>query len=147
VAQPTTALNIGLLLFIPYRALEQRVFERLAQEGFDDITVAQGRVFGRIGPQGSRIVDLAEQAQVTKQTAGFLIEQLEKAGYVVRTAHPTDRRAQLVKIAPRGEAAVRVGADVIEELEAAWTAHLGARDMQHLRRILTQLREITDPYV
>jgi DNA-binding MarR family transcriptional regulator len=146
VAQPTAELNIGLLLFIPYRALEQRVFERLAQEGFDDITVAQGRVFGRIGPQGSRIVDLAEQAQVTKQTAGFLIEQLEKAGYVVRTAHPTDRRAQLVRVAPRGEAAVRVGADVIEELEAAWTAHLGARDMQHLRRILTQLREITDPY-
>lgn len=146
MAQPTTALNIGLLLFIPYRALEQRVYARLAQEGFDDITIAQGRVFSRIAPQGSRIVDLAEQAQVTKQTAGFLIEQLEKAGYVERTAHPTDRRAQLVRVAPRGEAAVKAGAVVIEELEAEWTAHVGARDMQHLRRILTQLREITDPY-
>jgi DNA-binding MarR family transcriptional regulator len=146
VVQPTTPLNIGLLLFIPYRTLEQRVFERLAQEGFGDITVAQGRVFARIGAQGSRIVDLAEQAQVTKQTAGFLVEQLEKAGYVVRTAHPTDRRAQLVRVGPRGEAAVKVGAAAIEEVESEWTAHLGARDVQHLRRILTQLREITDPY-
>ena len=144
--RPTTTLNIGLMLFIPYRALEQRVYERLAEEGFGDVTVAQGRVFSRIGPQGSRIVDLAEQAQVTKQTAGFLVEQLEKAGYVVRTSHPTDRRAQLIKVAPRGEAAVKVGAAAIREIEAEWTAHLGPRDMQHLRRILTHLRDITDHY-
>jgi hypothetical protein len=26
----------------------------------------------RIGPHGSRLTDLAEQAQVTKQTAGYL---------------------------------------------------------------------------
>jgi DNA-binding MarR family transcriptional regulator len=134
------------LLFIPYRALEQRVFQRLADEGYDDITVAQGRVFSRVAPGGSRIVDLAEQAQVTKQTAGFLVDQLEKARYVVRTPHPTDRRAQLVRVAPRGQAAIDAAAPVIEEIEAEWTAHLGARDMDHLRRTLTRLREITDPY-
>lgn len=146
MAEPRASLNIGLLLFIPYRALEQRVFQRLADEGYDDITVAQGRVFSRVAPGGSRIVDLAEQAQVTKQTAGFLVDQLEKARYVVRTPHPTDRRAQLVRVAPRGQAAIDAAAPVIEEIEAEWTAHLGARDMDHLRRTLTRLREITDPY-
>lgn len=146
MAEQNSPLNVGLLLFIPYRAMEQRVYQRLAEKGFGDVTVAQGRVFSRIGPHGSRIVDLAEQAQVTKQTAGFLVDQLEKAGYVVRTADPTDRRARLVRIAPRGEAAIEVGAAAVAEVEAQWTAHLGPGDMQQLRRILIRLRTVTDPY-
>jgi hypothetical protein len=47
-------LNVGLLLFLPYRAMEARVFAGLAALGFDDITPAQARVFQRIGPGGSR---------------------------------------------------------------------------------------------
>jgi DNA-binding MarR family transcriptional regulator len=86
-------LNIGLLLYIPYRALESRVFAAVANAGYGDITPAQARIFQRIGPNGTRLTDLAEQAQVTKQTAGFLVDQLERAGYVQRTPDPTDARA------------------------------------------------------
>jgi hypothetical protein len=31
-------------------------------------------------------------------------------------------------------------------VEAEWTAHIGAYRMAQLRRILTDLREITDPW-
>lgn len=31
-------LNTGVLLFLPYRALENRVFAALAEAGFDDFT-------------------------------------------------------------------------------------------------------------
>jgi hypothetical protein len=61
---------------------------------------------------GARITDLAERAQVTKQTAGFLVDQLERAGYVRRVPDPRDARASATQ----------------------------------LRRSLTRLREITDPY-
>ena len=95
-------LNLGLLLFIPYRALEDRVFAALAAAGFDDFTPAQARVFQRIGPDGTRLTELAQAAQITKQTAGFLVDQLERAGYVERTPDPTDARARLVRpAAPR----------------------------------------------
>ena len=63
-------LNLGLLLFIPYRALENRVFDALVEAGFDDFTPAQARVMQRIGPAGTRLTELAEASQVTKQTAG-----------------------------------------------------------------------------
>jgi len=86
--------------------------------------------------------DLAEQARVTKQTASFLVEQLERAGYVRRVPDPTDRRARLVQVAPRGEAAIAVARVV----EAEWTRHLGKQATSQLRRALTRLREITDPY-
>jgi hypothetical protein len=34
----------------------------------------------------------------------------------------------------------------VAEVEAEWTAHLGARRMDQLRQILADLREITDPW-
>jgi DNA-binding MarR family transcriptional regulator len=139
-------LNVGLLLFIPYRAMETRVFQALAAAGFADFTPAQARVMQRIGPEGTRLTELAEAAQVTKQTAGFLIDQLERAGYVRRTPDPSDARARLVRIAERGAAAKPVAEAVVAEVEAEWRAHLGERRWGQLRDALTRLREITDPY-
>jgi len=139
-------LNTGLLLFIPYRALEQRVFRALAEAGFDDFTPAQARVLQRIGPDGTRLTELAEAAQVTKQTAGALVDQLERSGYVRRTPDPTDARARLVRIAERGAAAMPIADAVVAEVEAEWRAHLGERRWRQLREALTRLREITDPY-
>jgi DNA-binding MarR family transcriptional regulator len=139
-------LNLGLLLFIPYRALESRVFEALAQAGYDDITPAQARVFQRISPTGSRLTELAEQAQITKQTAGFLVDQLERAGYVRRVPDRSDARARLVQITERGAATIPVAAAEIARIEAEWTAHLGQTRTGQLREALTRLREITDPY-
>lgn len=144
---PIEQLNLGLLLFIPYRALEDRVFAALAAAGFDDFTPAQARVFQRIGPDGTRLTELAQAAQITKQTAGFLVDQLERAGYVERTPDPTDARARLVRVAARGAQGVPVGAAVIAEIEAEWTAHLGSKRMTQLRQTLNLLREITDPYL
>ncbi|MFJ7157294.1 MarR family winged helix-turn-helix transcriptional regulator [Streptomyces sp. NPDC101118] len=139
-------LSTGVLLFIPYRALEDRVFAALAEAGFDDFTPAQARVMQRIGPDGTRLTELAAQAQITKQTAGFLVDQLEKTGYVRRTPDPTDRRARLVCAAEKAWAAKRVADAVVAEVEGEWEAHLGARRMKQLREALTMLREITDPW-
>ena len=145
-ASSSESLNLGLLLFIPYRALENRVFEGLAQAGFEDITVARGRIFQRIRPEGSRLTDLAEQAQVSKQAAGGLVDELERAGYVTRVPDPSDARARLICVAPRGAAAVEAAADTVAEVEAEWARHLGPRRVAQLRRILEDLRDVTDPY-
>jgi DNA-binding MarR family transcriptional regulator len=140
------ALNVGLLLFLPYRALELRVFEGLAAAGFADLTPAQARVFQRIAPGGSRVTDLAAQAGITKQSAGFLVDQLERGGYVERVPDPGDGRARLVRVAERGTRSVDASRGIVAQVEAEWTAHLGERRMAQLRHILTELREITDPW-
>jgi DNA-binding MarR family transcriptional regulator len=139
-------LNLGLLMFIPYRAMENAVIEALAEAGFDDITLAQARVFQRIARDGSRLTELAAAAQVTKQTAGSLVDQLERAGYVERRPDPRDGRARLVVVAERGAAAVRASREVVARIEARWGAHLGEARTAQLREALTALREITDPY-
>ena len=145
-AQDPSDVNTGLLLYIPYRAMEGRVFEALAAAGYDDFTPAQARVLQRIAPGGSRLTDLAEQAAITKQSAGFLVDQLQRAGYVERVPDPDDARARLVRVAERGRQAMPLAAAVVAEVENEWTEHLGPRRMGQLRDALARLREITDPY-
>ena len=136
--------NVGLLLFVPYRAMETRVFEALVAAGFADFTMAQARLAARVAPQGSRLTELADQALIAKQTAGVLVDQMERHGYVHRVPDPTDGRARLVRLAARGQAAAEVAAATVARVEAEWTAHLGAARMRALRAALEQLREITD---
>ncbi|MBB5912680.1 DNA-binding MarR family transcriptional regulator [Nocardia transvalensis] len=139
-------MNVGLLMFIAYRSMEERIYAALAEAGYGDVSVAQGRLAGRLAPQGSRITELAEQAQVTKQTAGFLVDQLERAGYVERTPDPSDGRARLVRLSPRGREMADYSNEIAHAVQDEWAAHLGARRMRNLREALTHLRDITDPY-
>jgi DNA-binding MarR family transcriptional regulator len=138
--------NLGVLMFVAHRSMEQRILGVLQDEGFGDVTLAQARVFARVGEAGTRLTDLAEMAQVTKQTAGFLVDRLEAGGYVERTPDPTDARARLVRIAARGRRAQARAAEEERAIEAEWEAHLGTREMALLRRLMSRLREVTDPY-
>ncbi|MFC8045381.1 MarR family winged helix-turn-helix transcriptional regulator [Nocardia sp. NPDC057353] len=138
-------LNVGLLMQIAARAMEQRVLAALAASGFGDITVAQARVVAQVDRDGTRLTTLAERAQVTKQTAGFLVDQVERGGYVERVPDPSDRRARLVLLTARGRAAADFGNAVAAEVEREWAAHLGAADMRGLRAALTRLRALIEP--
>ena len=118
-----TPVSVGVLLFIPYRHMEQRVLAAVVAGGYD--------------------ISLA-QAQVSKQAAGFLVDELERGGYVERIADPTDRRARLIRITSRGRGAVAVALVEQRRVEAEWEGRLGAARMADLRRALEELRELTD---
>jgi DNA-binding MarR family transcriptional regulator len=139
-------VDLGTLLLIPYRYSEDRMFQALQDAGFDDWTLAQCRVFQRVAPDGSRLTDLADQAQMTKQSASVMVDQLERLGYVRRVPDPTDGRARLIVIERRGRQAVEVAVATLDEILSEWKAYLGARDFALLHQILDRLREITDPY-
>lgn len=143
---PAEQLNLGLLLFIPYRYLESAVMEALRAAGHE-MTLNQARVFQRIAPEGSRMAELTVAAQLPKQTVGSIVDQLERAGYVRRCPDPDDARARLVTITDRGRQLVESTVPVVREVERAWRAHLGATRARQLREALAALREITDPYL
>ncbi|MFG1905982.1 MarR family winged helix-turn-helix transcriptional regulator [Kribbella sp. NPDC048928] len=139
-------MDLGVALFIPYRYMEDRIFRAIQDAGFDDWTLTQVRVFQRIAPDGSRLTDLADHAQMSKQSAGVLVDQLERLGYVRRAADPTDGRARLIVIEERGRRAAAVAIATSTEILAEWKAYVGTRNFTLLHQILEQLREITDPY-
>jgi DNA-binding MarR family transcriptional regulator len=138
--------NLGILLFVAYRALEQRAHDALVAADITDITLAQARIAARIGPHGTRVSELAEQARVTKQSVAFLIEQLEATGYVERVPDPADRRARLVRLTARADRVVTAANTEVERVLAEWAEHVGADRLRQVHDTLLDLREITDPW-
>jgi len=139
-------MDVATLMFIAYRAMNDHVIGAMREAGYD-ITVAQARLAQRIAPDGSRLVDLADQAQITKQTASLLVAALERQGLVERVSDPADRRARLIRFTPEGYAAAHHAAEVVQRVEREWNDHLGPELAESLREALTRLREITDPYL
>ena len=134
------------MLFVANRALEQRAFDAVVAAGITDITLAQARVAARIGPDGSRVSDLAEQARVTKQSAAFLVEQLETAGYVERVPDPTDGRARLVRLTTRARRVAEAADAEVQRVLSEWADHVGEERLRQMHETLRDLREITDPW-
>ena len=132
--------NIGILLRAPLQEVVKRVSEGLAEAGFDDIRPAHTVVFQHIKADGSRLSELAERAQLTKQSMAYLVDYLEACGYLQRRPDPTDRRAALICLTERGWDEVRCALGIIASIEEEWTRRLGKRRMAQLRALLGELR-------
>lgn len=138
-------MDLATLMFVSYRAMDDRVQRALRDAGYD-VTVAQARLAQRIADRGSRLTELAESAQVTKQTASMLVVALEREGFVERVPDPEDGRARLIRLSARGREASRRAMGVVMGVEAEWVEHLGPELAGQLREGLERLREVTDPY-
>lgn len=138
-------MDVATLMFISYRAMDDRVIRAMREAGFD-VTAAQARIAQRIAEEGSRLTDLAEQAQVTKQTASMQVAALEREGLVERVPDPADGRARLIRFTPKGNAASQRAREEVMGVEQEWNDHLGPELAGCLREALTRLREIADPY-
>ncbi|GAA2112899.1 MarR family winged helix-turn-helix transcriptional regulator [Nocardioides bigeumensis] len=138
--------GLAVLLFIANRALEQRATDAVAAAGYTDITLAQARIAARIGPGGTRVSELAAQARVTKQSAAFLVEQLETAGYVERVPDPSDGRARLVRLTERSAGMAEAANAEVDRVLGEWAEHVGADRLAVVHDVLRDLREITDPW-
>jgi DNA-binding MarR family transcriptional regulator len=135
--------NLGILLRVPFQEVVRRVSAGLAEAGFDDLRPAHTAVFQHIEADGSRLTDLAERAQITKQSMGYLVDYLEQRGYLERKADPSDRRAALICLTDRGWAQIHAALGTIAALEQEWTRALGETRMQQLRELLTELGQTT----
>lgn len=136
---PTHRTELAVLLGSDYRQIVEHVHARLAAAGFADVRPAHMAVFQHLRPEGSRIGELAERAQLTNQSVGYLVDHLERRGYVERRPDPTNRRATLVCLTDRGWAEMRACSRILEELETALAERLG-RD--RLSRLQTDLADL-----
>ena len=97
-----------------------------------------------IDADGATGAELARRAGMTKQAMAESVANLERWGLVERLAHPSDRRARLVRLTEEGWNAVRAGLDVAVAIEQRWTVLLGSREMRQLALLLDRLVERLD---
>jgi DNA-binding MarR family transcriptional regulator len=135
--------NVGILLREPFQEVVRRVSAGLVEAGFDDLRPAHTAVFQHIEAGGSRLTDLAERAQITKQSMGYLVDHLEQCGYLERRPDPSDRRAVLISLTDRGWEQVRASLRIIATIEEEWASGLGRPRMEQLRELLGDLRQLS----
>ena len=132
-------VNLGLLLREPYRLANEELHRCIAAHGHFAVRAPHGNVFGFLDRDGTPVSELARRAQMTKQSMVELVAHLERHGYVERVPDSTDRRAKLVRATPRGREVYALAREAIVEIEADWTARLGAAKMRQLRALLEEL--------
>jgi DNA-binding MarR family transcriptional regulator len=141
LSYPDEARTMGSLLRAPYRKLQERLFKQLAENGFPEIRVSHSAVLRHLPPVGARLVDLAEQAEMTKQSMAYLVGYLETHGYVEIQPDPSDGRAKLVLLTERGHCCAKAAVEISAELEREAGRRIGVREVARLRKLLSSLDE------
>ena len=137
-----TELGLGTLLRMPYQVMITETVEpALAAAGFGDIRSAHLPVIRALAsnPAGLRATELARYARITKQSVGYLVDHLSAGGYVERVPDPTDLRAKMVRLTPRGWTVGRKIRATVLEVEVDWAQRVGATRLECLRAILQEL--------
>jgi len=132
----TTQLPLIRLLDVAFDDFSDELAKRVEAAGFTDIRPGHGCVFGTIDPQGSRLTDLAERANMTKQSVGEATSDLEQRGYVERVPDPDDGRAKIIRLTERGREARAIGRRFIDDIEREWAERYGEERVAALREAL-----------
>lgn len=141
--QPTTrapqdwrASNLGRLLGEAMRRFDDRVrqlmaadlqvplaLSNLAERG--QISAAHIHITRHLAREGSRLVDLAHSAGMSKQAMATLVTQCEAWGIVQRTQDPHDGRASRIAFTPSGQAWLDAFERSVAQAEAEFIDSVG----------------------
>jgi DNA-binding MarR family transcriptional regulator len=132
---------IGALLRVPANAIHRRLIRELNASGFDDLRLPHMAVLQFPGPDGVRPGTLAERAGMSKQAMNQLLQSLEAAGYIARSAAEDDGRTRVVRFTKRGRSAYSKIADVLRDIEREWNTELGPKQFAELKTLLTRVWE------
>ena len=137
--------HLGALLRDPALAMNELVSEGLVARGFGDFRPALGTIGQLIADSGSRLTELAQLAQLSKPSVVYLVDELERLGYVERVPDPADGRAKLIRFTARGVEAQRAAREIVAQIEQDWSRLLGTRDFDTLRALLVRLHDALWP--
>jgi DNA-binding MarR family transcriptional regulator len=133
----------GRLLF----AVQDELFERLHDGGFDDIVPRHGVVLAYLREDGVRATDLARLSGQLKQVIGVIVDDLEELGYVQRKPDPADRRAKLIVPTRRGRAQMKAASSIMADITDRHAADIGVEEFERFlstfRLVVERQRDVT----
>ena len=130
---------VGALLRVPFEEVRRRIIERLHERGFDDIDQPHLNVFQYPGPHGKRPSEITTNAGISKQALNYLLNEIERLGYVERKNDPDDARSKRIVLTRRGEAARQVIREAVVDVERDWERMLGVQRFATLKSLLQEL--------
>lgn len=121
--------------------LWERVDARLKQR--HDLPLAHFELLHQlreVPDDGLRVGDVAQRLRITVGGASKLVDRVETAGLISRTADPGDRRASRVTLTPQGHAALKAATQTYAtSLANALDTALTHADQQHMNDLVQRL--------
>ena len=126
-------------------ALRKAFTRRAANVG---VTGAQWKVLLKLTRKpGLRQAELADMLDVEPITLSRLVDRLEEAGLVERSADPADRRAWRLHVTAKAKPVVVKLMAIADEMSADAFAGIDRKDIETTRQVLAQVRERAGQYV
>jgi DNA-binding MarR family transcriptional regulator len=136
---PPTRIPMTGLLDAALESFLAEFRRQLADTEYGDIRPTHGCVFRFVPEDGMRLTRLAGLASITKQSAGEIVDELTRRGYVERIPDPEDKRAKLICLTQRGREAQAVGFGLFAEVERRWIERYGAERWAAMRELLEEI--------
>jgi DNA-binding MarR family transcriptional regulator len=124
--------ELPLLLFAGFRSVIDELHAELARRGHPDLRPAHGFALQAIGLGGATATETGRRLGISKQAAGKTIDRLEELGYVQRADDDKDRRRKLIRLTPRGIAALAMSALIFSDIRSRWEGALGTSRLSAL---------------
>ena len=129
--------HLGRLLGHAMRRFDERVLELMAHNidvplalsnlaARSQVSAAHIHITRHLALEGSRLTELAQQAGMSKQAMGDLVDQCEAWGLVARVADEQDGRARRIRFTPAGLAWLQAFREAVAQAEAEFRAEVGA---------------------
>ena len=108
------------------QAMVSDLVQRIRSSGIGDMTEGLHPLFESIDAEGTRLTVLAARAEMTHQSMSELVQTALGKDLVERRPDPSDGRAKLVCLTPRGRRMVIRAYREMAKIEREWSEHWGA---------------------
>jgi DNA-binding MarR family transcriptional regulator len=130
---------LARLLLEAFRSVDGEMLEALRDRGLGELTPAQAEAMFHIDRGGTRLTELSQRAEVTKQAMMQVVDHLESAGLVRRRPDPSDARAKVVKLTAKGLRQRAEARRAAGSVEGRIRRRLGDRRFELLRATLVDV--------
>jgi DNA-binding MarR family transcriptional regulator len=93
---------VGAMLRVVWQWVRDEMHAGVVAAGFDDLNPAHVGLWRYPGLDGLRPTQLADRAEITKQSVNDLLGHLERRGYLQRVPDPVDGRGRVIRLTPKG---------------------------------------------
>lgn len=132
--------SLGQVLVKAARLVNERSIARMRRDPrYANVRLRHLSIMPHIDLQGTRVTDLAQRMEISKQGVGQLVDEMEGFGMLERVPDPEDGRAKRVCFTARGRASLLDGLSVLGALETDLAEVLGKAELTRLRRLLLKV--------
>ncbi|MET8260475.1 MarR family winged helix-turn-helix transcriptional regulator [Micromonospora sp. NPDC005553] len=134
--------DVGMLTAAFMRAVQDELFETLAEQGHPDVRPRHGSVLAFLDRDGTRATEVAQRSGQHKQIVGTIVDELVNLGYVSREPDPRDRRAKLVVPTAHGLDEISRARAILAAIERRHEQTFGAEGFAEFKAALQRITRL-----